>query len=350
MRSQQIIQWGKPLEERTYDDPEPKGTEVLLKVIACGVCHSDLHIWDGFFDLGGDQKITLEQRGVKTPFTMGHEPVGEVIALGPDATGVKVGDKRVLYPWIGCGQCADCKAGDELLCVNPVTVGTRRAGGYSDRVMAPHPRYLVDYEGIAPELACTYACSGITAYSALKKAGKLTKDQSLVIIGAGGVGLNGVHIAPAVTDAKIIVADVDGTKRSAARQVGADETIDNSEPGAVQKVLEMTGGGAHAAIDFVGRPETAKFGMDILKKGGTLVHVGLYGGALPLSTILLPLKVLTLKGSYVGSLEEMHELMALVKEGKVPPIPIETRPLSAATSALDDLRAGKVLGRVVLRP
>ncbi|MEQ9642351.1 MAG: alcohol dehydrogenase [Alphaproteobacteria bacterium] len=350
MRSQQIIEWGKPLQERSYDDPVPQGTEVLLKVIACGVCHSDLHIWDGFFDLGGDQRITLEQRGVKTPFTMGHEPVGEVIAMGPDAQGVSIGDKRVVYPWIGCGDCADCKAGDELLCVNPVTIGTRRAGGYSDRVVCPHPRYLVDYEGVPAPLACTYACSGITAYSALKKALPLTKKDSLVIIGAGGVGLSGVHIAPAMSDAKVIVADVDPTKRSAARQIGADETIDNAEPDAVAKVLEMTGGGALAAIDFVGRPETAKFGLDVLKKGGTLVNVGLYGGAMPLSTILMPLKVLTMKGSYVGTLEDLKELMALVQEGKVPPIPIETRPLDAATSALDDLRAGGVLGRVVLTP
>jgi propanol-preferring alcohol dehydrogenase len=104
MRAMQIIEWGKPLETREYPDPEPKGEEVLLRVEAAGVCHSDVHIWDGYFDLGGERRISLESRGVHLPFTMGHEIAGEVAALGPHASGVKVGDKVVAYPWIGCGE------------------------------------------------------------------------------------------------------------------------------------------------------------------------------------------------------------------------------------------------------
>ena len=350
MQSQQIVEWGKPLEGREAPTPEPEGTEVLVRVTACGVCHSDLHIWDGYFDLGGGQRITLEDRGVTLPFTMGHEIVGEVEAVGPDAEGVEIGEKRVVYPWIGCGDCNVCKAGDELLCMTPRTLGTRRAGGYSDHVVAPHPRYLVDYEGIPTELACTYACSGLTAFSALKKVAWAREDEHLVIIGAGGVGLSAVHFAPAVTKAKVIVADVDGTKRAAARQAGAFETIDNSEPDAVAKLLEMTGGGAAATIDFVGRPETGLFAVHGLRKGGTHVAVGLYGDAMPLPLALMPLKMLNLLGSYVGTLDEMHELMGLVKSGVVAPIPVQTRPLPEATEALEDLRAGRVLGRVVLKP
>ena len=130
MQSQQIVEWGKPLEGREAPTPEPEGTEVLVRVTACGVCHSDLHIWDGYFDLGGGQRITLEDRGVHLPFTMGHEIVGEVEAIGPDAEGVEIGDKRVVYPWIGCGECAVCQADDELLCMTPRTLGTRKPGGY----------------------------------------------------------------------------------------------------------------------------------------------------------------------------------------------------------------------------
>ena len=149
MRAMQIIEWGEPLEARDYPDPEPQGEEVLLRVEAAGVCHSDVHIWDGHFDLGDGKQISLASRGVALPFTMGHEIAGEVVALGPNASGVRVGDKVVAYPWIGCGECAVCQKGEELLCLNPRTLGTRRAGGYGSHVIVPHGRYLLPHDGIA---------------------------------------------------------------------------------------------------------------------------------------------------------------------------------------------------------
>lgn len=350
MHCQQIIQFGEPLEARDYPTPEPKGTEVLLNVTACGVCHSDLHIWEGFFDLGSGQKMDLLQR-MKLPFTLGHEVVGEVAALGPDAEGVEIGDKRIVFPWIGCGKCNVCLAGDELLCMAPQTVGTRYNGGYANEVIAPHPKYLVPYDGVPTELACTYACSGLTAYSALKKLSHLREEDHIVIIGAGGVGLSAVHLASNVVKAKIIVADIDETKRSIARQSGAHETIDNSDPdAALLKLQEITNGGAAGSIDFVGAPATALFGFNGLRKGGHMVTVGLFGDSMPLSIAMLPLMMRTIQGSYVGSLEEMHELMALVRAGKVAPIPYEVRPLDEANSALTDLHAGNVKGRIVLSP
>ncbi len=350
MHSWQIIDWGAPLEARDFDTPEPTGSEVLLQVDACGLCHSDLHIWDGFFDLGEGKRIVLAERGVKLPFTMGHEVAGEVVALGPEAEGVAIGDKRVVFPWIGCRECEVCLRGDENLSLRPQFVGARVNGGYADHVLVPHAKYLIDYQGLPVELACTYACSGITAFGALKKVTPLGKDDPLVIVGAGGVGMNAVHIAQAMVGGPVIVADIDATKRAAARQVGAEETIDNGAEGAVKRVLKMTQGGAAAAIDFVGVPASAGFGMDVLRKGGTLIVVGLYGGALPVPLPLLPQKALTLRGSYVGTLEEMGELMALVKGGKVAPLPLENRPLAEVNTALDDLRAGRVLGRIVLKP
>jgi D-arabinose 1-dehydrogenase-like Zn-dependent alcohol dehydrogenase len=186
MRAMQIIEWGKPLEAREYPDPEPSGEEVLLRVEAAGVCHSDVHIWDGYFDLGGERRISLESRGVHLPFTMGHEIAGEVVALGLQVSGVKVGDKVVAYPRIGCGECAVCRKGEELLCLNPRTLGTRRAGGYATHVIVPNGRYLLPHDGVPQSLAATYTCSGITALSALKKTrGHLGVDDHLVIICAG---------------------------------------------------------------------------------------------------------------------------------------------------------------------
>ena len=352
MRAMQIIGWGKPLEAREYPDPEPHGEEVLLRVQAAGVCHSDVHIWDGHFDLGDGKQISLESRGVQLPFTMGHEIAGEVAALGPQASGVKVGDRVVAYPWIGCGECEVCRRGEELLCNSPRTLGTRRAGGYATHVIVPHARYLLPHDGIPQGLAATYTCSGITAFSALKKTREhLAPDDHLVIIGAGGVGGSAVHIAPAAVRGKVIVADIDAQKRAHARQMGAVATVDNAAPEAVREVMRLTGGGAAAAIDFVGSPATMAFGVSVLKKGGKLVMVGLYGGACPISTVLFPFKMMTIEGSYVGTLEDLRELLALVQARKVPPIPVETRPADAASAALADLkRGGKVRGRVVLQP
>jgi D-arabinose 1-dehydrogenase-like Zn-dependent alcohol dehydrogenase len=243
-----------------------------------------------------------------------------------------------------------CKKGDELLCLNPRTLGTRRAGGYATHVLVPHARYLLPHDHIPQDLAATYTCSGITAFSALKKTHEhVGKADHLVIIGAGGVGGSAVHIAPAAVEGKIIVADIDAQKRAHARQMGAVTTIDNAAPDAVKQVLEATGGGGAAAIDFVGSPKTMEFGVNILRKGGKLVMVGLYGGAHPISTVLFPFKMMTVEGSYVGTLEDLRELLALVQAGKVPPIPIESRPADQASAALSDLKSGgKVRGRVVL--
>ncbi|HET6468785.1 MAG TPA: alcohol dehydrogenase [Geminicoccaceae bacterium] len=352
MRSYQIVDWGQPLEPRDYPTPRPQGSEVLLRVRACGVCHTDVHIWQGYFDLGGGQQARIADRGVKLPFTMGHEVVGEVAELGPDARGqgVAVGDRRLVHPWIGCGQCAPCRRGEELLCLTPRIVGTWRDGGYSDYVLVPHPRYLVDFDGIPAELACTYACSGITAWSALGKTGAVREDDRVLLIGAGGVGLNAVHLAPSALPGPVAVADADPGKRQAAAAAGASWTVDNTAPEAQQAVRDWSGGGVAAVIDFVGRPETARFGIDVLRKGGTLVMVGLYGSALSLPLPFLPLRMLTLKGSYVGTLEDLKTVVGLARAGKVPPLKVEPRPLAEANAALADLVAGRVVGRIVLQP
>ena len=349
MKSYQIIECGAPLMRRDYPTPEPRGTEVLLKVVACGVCHSDLHLWDGYFDLGDGQRAELSGRSFTPPLTLGHEVVGIVAAVGPEARGVEVGDARVVYPWIGCGECAACVRGDEIACARPRCIGINCDGGFSDHVLTPHPRYLFDFSGIPAEVACTYACSGVTAYSALKKI-EATAGDGVVVIGAGGVGLNAIHIAPSVIGGNVIAADIDSSKRSAAEAAGAIAVIDNAAPDAVKKLRELTSGGAAAAIDFVGSPESVQFGLSALRKGGTLVVVGLFGGKLPLSTALIPLQMYRILGSYVGTVAEFSELIDLAKGGKITPLQVTSRRLAEANAVLDDLRTGKIIGRVVLKP
>jgi D-arabinose 1-dehydrogenase-like Zn-dependent alcohol dehydrogenase len=350
MHCHQIVEWGKPLEVRDYPNPKPTGSEVLVKVEAAGVCHSDIHIRQGYFDLGDGERSVLEERGAKLPMTLGHETVGEVAELGPDADGVSVGDKRIVFPWIGCGDCDWCNAGTEYLCNTPKFLGARVNGGYSDYVMVPHPRYLIPYDGIESNLACTYACSGITAFSALQKIGDISGDDTIVVIGAGGVGFNAVHIARAMYDAKIIVADIDPAKRDALRDMDRVTVIDNSEAGAAKEVMGLTNGGAKATLDFVGAPQTSQFGLNVMRKSGTHVVIGLYGKKLPIALPLFPSKEITMRGSYVGNLQQMHDLMDLVRTGKVPQLPVHPRPLDQAEQALQDLEAGKVVGRIVLNP
>jgi propanol-preferring alcohol dehydrogenase len=350
MRSFQVCQCGAPLQLTERSTPKPTGTEVVLKVLAAGVCHSDLHFWDGFYDLGGGKKLVLSDRGVKLPLTMGHENVGEVVAVGPRARGIKIGDKRLVYPWIGCGTCAVCKRGDEQLCLAPRFLGVFRDGGYADHLLVPHPRYLVDYGKLEAAQAAPLACSGLTAYGALKKLGALIKREPVVVIGAGGLGLICITILKAMKGKGAIVVELDPDKRAAAKKAGALAVIDPRAADAVRQIQKAVDGPVWAAIDFVGASDTARLGVDSLTKGGTLIVVGLFGGDLTLSLPLVPMRALTLQGSYTGSLAELRELLALLRRITLPFVPTGTRPLDGANAALADLKAGKVIGRLVLTP
>jgi D-arabinose 1-dehydrogenase-like Zn-dependent alcohol dehydrogenase len=350
MLSYQVTEFSKPLARVAQETPKPAGRQVLIRTVAAGVCHSDLHIWDGYYDLGGGKKLTLGDRGIKLPLTMGHEVVGEVVAIGPEAAGVRVGDMRMAFPWIGCGKCLACEADQENLCLSMRSLGVFSHGGYADHVLVPDAKYLVDIAGIDPELAATYACSGVTAYGALKKIPKLIKGDHVALIGLGGVGLAGVAIAQGMVDAPLIAVDIDDGKLEAAKKMGIAKTFNSSGPDAAKRLKELAGGRLAAAIDFVGASATARLGLDVLNKGGTYVIVGLFGGDVTLPLVTIPMRALTIRGSYVGTLQEMRELLALVRAGKVKPMPVGRRRLDDVNQALEDLKAGRIVGRVVLAP
>lgn len=350
MLSFDVCECGAPLQRMERETPAPQGGEVLLKVIAAGVCHSDLHIWDGYYDIGGGQRLKLLDRGIKLPLTMGHENVGEVVAVGPDAKGVKAGDRRLIHPWMGCGECIVCKRGEENLCVKPCSVGIHRSGGFATHVLVPHTRYLFDIAGIPPERAAPLACSGVTAYSALNKVKDTLGQEPVVMIGAGGVGLMALALHRKMGGKSAIVVDIDPAKREAAKAAGASHVIDGKAPDALDQIRALTGGGAWAVIDFVGAGTTVKLGVDAAIKGGKVIVVGLFGGDVVVPTPFFPIKALTIQGSYVGSLNEIAELLDLVKRTGAPDVPIATRPLDQVNAALNDLRDGRVVGRVVITP
>jgi propanol-preferring alcohol dehydrogenase len=350
MQSYDVCECGAPLRLMERPTPKPTGTEVLLKVIAAGVCHSDLHIWEGSYDIGGGKRLNLLERGIKLPLTMGHENVGEVVAVGPEAKEVPLGAVRLAHPWIGCGTCKVCRRGDENYCRTPRNLGVFSNGGYATHLLVPHPRYLFEIGDLPPAQAAPLACSGITTYSALKKVGPLLQEEPLVIIGAGGLGLMCLALHGKMGGKGAIMVDIDPVKRAAALKAGAQAAIDGGAPDAAQQIIAATGGGAWAVIDLVGSSRTVQLGVDSLIKGGKVIVVGLFGGEITVPTPYFPMRAMAIQGSYVGSLNEMAELLDLVRRKGLPDLPVGTRPLADANAALEDLKAGKVVGRVVLMP
>lgn len=348
MKSQKMVEYAAPLCEQVAPDPVPQGTEVVVRISRCGVCHSDLHIYEGYFEMGGGNRLDV-RGGRKLPFTLGHEIVGTVMAIGPEAEGVAVGDRRVVFPWIGCGACPTCERGEENLCNTPRALGITVAGGFASHVMVPHPRYLIDFGNVPAALAGTYMCSGLTAFSALKKLGNVGKNDPVVIVGLGGVGMMGLQFAKALFGTAPIAVDIDPGKLDAAARAGAGLVLRANDPDALKQLMAATGG-AYAAIDFVGSEASLQFATSAVRKGGKVVIAGLFGGGFAMPIPMFPMRAISIAGTYVGTLGEANDMMALVKAGKVQPIPVATRPLSAASDTLNDLRSGKVLGRVVLQP
>ncbi|MGE0153651.1 MAG: alcohol dehydrogenase [Reyranellaceae bacterium] len=356
MKSYDIADFGAPLALSERPTPQPRGTEVLLKVLAAGMCHSDVHMWEGYFDMGGGRKLTQTERGLKLPHTMGHEIAGELVAFGPDAAaaaevaGLKPGGRYLVYPWVGCGRCEVCRDGDEQLCLTPRFIGLHVAGGYADHVIVCHPRYLVDIEDLSPAEAALFACSGLTAYGALRKLGDRLQRSPTVIVGAGGLGLMALNLHRAMKGKAAVVVDVDPAKRAAALAAGAAAAIDGAAADAVQQIKQAVGGPVFSIVDLVGSGQTLAMGIDCLTKSGKLVVVGLFGGKVEIPTPLIPQKAMTIQGSYVGSLQELRDLLQLVRRTRMPSIPIDRRALNQADAALRQLQAGRVLGRVVLAP
>ena len=349
MRAWAVVENGADLQELEWPTPEPTGTQVLLEVTHCGVCHSDLHIWEGYYDIGGGKRMSLKDRGVVLPLAMGHEIVGRVAKLGPDATGVSVGDVRIVFPWVGCGHCERCLAEEDNMCLQSRSIGVHQNGGYATHVVAPAPRHLVDPGVVDPALAATYACSGITVFSAIKKVMPLAPTEWVVLVGAGGLGLAAISILRAMGHGRIASVDISPEKRDAALAAGATTVIDGASGDVTAAIVEACGGPVVAVIDLVNGTATARFAFGALSKGGKLIQVGLFGGELTLPLPVMAMRELTVRGSYVGNPKELRELVALAQGGKVVPIPVSTLPMAQANEALVRLRDGKVTGRVVLR-
>jgi len=358
LKAARITGPNEPLQMVELESPKPNENQVVIKVKSVGVCHSDLHLWEGGYDLGDGKFMKVTDRGVKYPVTPGHEIVGTILEIGKDVTGFSQGDVVLVYPWQGCGKCPGCEAKNENLCDAPRSMGVFQDGGYADVVLIPHYKYLAKIEGVDPDAATSLACSGLTAYTAIKKA-NVNYPEFLVIVGAGGLGLMGIQIAKAITKSKIICVDLDDKRLETAKELGADFVVNSNVIGSVttgsgnaaQKIISLCNNkGADSVIDFVNAPNTAKMGLAVLRKRGNLVLVGLFGGSLDLSLVTVPLKAITIQGAYTGNYNDMLELIDLAKKGIIKPVISKRYSLDDANQALHDLKDRKIIGRAVINP
>lgn len=348
MKAWAVTAIGEDLQEVDIAAPLPMGTEVVVEVSHCGVCHSDIHFCKGYYDMGGGKRMSILDRGVTLPRAPGHEIVGKVVGLGNEAEGVKLGDSCVIYPWLGCGHCDACAAEQDNLCLQQRSLGVIGHGGFATRVLVPHPRYLVDHEGIDPALAATYACSGITVYAAIRKAMPLEPGKPVVLFGAGGLGLAAIAMLRALGHDEIVSVDIVTDKLEAARIEGATHTVDGNGEDVVDRILAASGGPVQAVFDFVSASSTAAVGHAILAKGGRQTLVGVAGGELTLSLAAMVFRTITVHGSVTGTPQDLRDVIALAKAGKLAPIPVTRLPRNSANKALALLRGGEVTGRLVL--
>lgn len=335
MKAAVAHKFGEPLKIEEVPTPEPGPGQILVRVVASGVCHTDVHAADGDWPI----KPTL-------PFIPGHEGVGDVAKVGPGVTSLKVGD-RVGVPWLhsACGCCEYCVTGWETICKSLIPTGYAVNGGFAEYVLAqaayvgPIPDGL-DYVDAAPIL-----CAGVTTYKGLKETDTKPGDW-MVISGIGGLGHLAVQYAKAMGLHVVALARSE-EKLELAKELGADLTVNvrEKDPG---KTVQDEVGGAHGALVTAVSTEAFHQALDTLRPGGTCSLVGLPPGDFPAPIFEMVVKRLTVRGSVVGTRMDLQECLQFAAEGKVKPT-VETQPLEAINDVFDRLRNGKVNGRVVLK-
>ena len=335
MQAAVVEQFGKPLVLQEWDIPSPGPGQILVKTEACGVCHTDLHAARGDWPV----KPTL-------PFIPGHEGIGLVVAVGPGVTIVKEGD-RVGVPWLysACGHCEYCLKAWETVCPEAQFGGYTKNGGFAEYILAD-PNYVARIpKGLAPIEAAPIICAGITTYKGIKET-NAKAGEWLAISGVGGLGHLGIQYAK-IMGLQVCAVDIDDGKLAHAKRLGADLTINAKSGDPAAALKKATGGGAHGVL--ITAPSLAAFkqGVEMTRKLGTCVLVGLPPGDFPVPLFGVVADCITIRGSFVGTREDMAEALAFAAQGKVK-ADIELQPLSAINKVFDRLQHGDVAARVVI--
>jgi propanol-preferring alcohol dehydrogenase len=351
MKAARIVTVKEPLQIQQLETPKPRGVEARVRVISSGVCHSDIHLWEGGYEGLDGQFLKTTDRGVRYPLTPGHEIAGIVEATGERAEGFSNGDRVIVFPWIGDGICPACRAGEENLCDKPRSLGVYTEGGYAEYVLVPSYKYLIKIgDGLDVDVAAILSCSALTAYTAVKNA-SLRPDENVVVVGAGGLGLMAIQVVKSLTGARVIAMDIDDEKLQVAKNNGADMVINSKKDDPIKSVMELTDKlGADSVIDFVNASKTVETDMQMLRRRAKVVLVGLYGGELKLNLVSMPTRAYRLIGSYTGNLRDLTELVSLTERGVIRPVISHKFELEQATEALTMLKDGKITGRGVLKP
>ena len=335
MKAAVVVRFGEPLELRECEIPAPGPGQILVKTEACGVCHTDVHAAKGDWPM----KPNL-------PFIPGHEGIGVVVAMGPEVTTVKEGD-RVGVPWLysACGHCEHCLSAWETVCADAQFGGYTRNGGFAEYILAD-PEYVAHIpSGLTATAAAPIICAGITTYKGLKETGA-KPGQWVAISGVGGLGHLAIQYAK-VMGLHVCAIDVDDGKLAHAKRLGADLIINAKAGDPVAAVRDGTGGGAHGVVITAPSLGAFKQGVGMTRKRGTCVLIGLPPGEFPTPLFDVVANCITIRGSFVGSRQDMAEALAFAAEGKVK-ADVELQPLSAINQILDRLAHGKVASRVVI--
>jgi NAD+-dependent secondary alcohol dehydrogenase Adh1 len=324
---------------------EPKATgplDVVVRIGAAGLCRTDLHIQEGQW---------AEKSGVQLPYTPGHENAGWIHEVGPAVSNVEVGDTVIVHPYITCGLCRPCRAGDDMHCVNGSFPGIDRDGGFAHLLLTSARSVVKLDSSLQPKDIAALADAGLTAIHAVKKAiPVLGSGTRAVVIGAGGLGHIGIQCLKALTATEIIVVDPSAPALELARELGADHTVRVESGGShVDTVKELTdGAGAEAIIDFVGEKGAIEDGIAMVQDGGFYYVIG-YGENVNVPTIDIISREISFIGNLVGTYVDLEDLMTLTAQGKVA-LHTSTYPLDAINDAMNDLDQGRLQGRGILVP
>jgi len=336
MKAAVVEKFGKPLKIKQIPVPEVKPGFILVKVAACGVCHTDLHAANGDWPV----KPSL-------PLVPGHEGVGTVVALGDGVTNVKIGD-RVGMPWLytSCGHCEHCMSGWETLCESQQMTGYTVNGSYAEYVLAD-PNYVgiipksLSFEQVAPIL-----CAGVTVYKGLKET-EAKPGQWVAISGIGGLGHMAVQYARAM-GLRVVAVDISDDKLKLAKKLGAEVIINSLKVDAVKEVRKATNGGAHGILVTAVSTDAFKQAVAMLRRRGTMALVGLPPGSFSLSIFDLVLNRKTIRGSIVGTRMDLQECLDIAGRGLVK-ADIKIDKLENINTIFDNMKKGKITGRIVMK-
>jgi propanol-preferring alcohol dehydrogenase len=338
MKAAVLRQFKKPLTIEEVSQPRPGAGEVVIRIEACGVCHSDLHVADG--DWAQFAKI------VKAPLILGHEIAGVVVEKGAAVEDLQIGD-RVGVPWIHwtCGQCEFCREGNENLCRRQKITGVTVDGGYAEFVKAPASHVLRIPDSLSSVQAAPLLCAGVTVYRALKHA-DILPGQRLAVFGMGGLGHLGVQFGLALR-AEVVAIDVSEEKLALARSFGASATLNAATTNVVKEVRDR--GGVHVSLVTSAARASYDTAFHCVRPTGTLLVVGLPADPICFPPILMAAGEIRIRASTVGTRQDLREVLAMTAAGKVR-CQVAARPLAEVNEALDQLRRGQVSGRLVLAP